>query len=218
MEKEEKKETVKVSNNPDYVKDGLDIVKEIFKKPVDTIKKYAKTNNFVLGLILIGISSLLAGIVSYLAIKELFSASGMGLYYGMMGISSGALKDSAFKIIITVMLYVIAYYAVIASMLHVFAGPLFKVKDADIKKSFALVGTASVILSVVVLLTGILMYVNATLAVIVFVLGSMIYNYALYHGYFESFEIDKNKVIYAFVCTIAVAVFVVGYILPKIFS
>ena len=214
VEKEERK----VEKKPDYVNDGLDILKNIFKKPVDTIAKYSKSEDFTLGLILMGIGSLLTGIILYLVIKEIIKSSGLGMYGYALGISSNALKDEAFKIIMIATLYMIAYFAVVASMLHVFAGSIFKVKDSDIKKTFALVGASSVILSIVVLVSGIAVFINGTLAAILFVLGSMIFNYALYHSYFEVIKVDKNKVIYAFTGTIAVAMFVVGYLLPKILN
>ena len=214
VEKEERK----VEKKPDYVNDGLDILKNIFKKPVDTIAKYSNSENFTLGLILMGIGSLLTGIVLYFVLKEIIKSSSIGLYGYALGMSSNALKDQAFKIIMMATLYMVAYFAVVASMLHVFAGSIFKVKDSDIKKTFALVGASSVILSIVVLVSGIAVFINGTLAAILFVLGSMIFNYALYHSYFEVIKVDKNKVIYAFTGTIAVAMFIVGYLLPKILN
>ena len=66
-----KEETVTIGTNANEIVNSLiDIVKGIFVKPIDTIKKYSDDANMVLGFILIAITSLITGIMGYLFTKS----------------------------------------------------------------------------------------------------------------------------------------------------
>ena len=65
----------------------IEMVKGIFVKPVDTIKKFATSSNFVLGLIAILLNCIVCGVFLYCFISEAMEVVGllMGGYGSLFG-------------------------------------------------------------------------------------------------------------------------------------
>ena len=93
--KEVKKEVVVESktNGFDFnecVNSYIEMVKGIFVKPIDTIKKFATSSNFVLGLIALAINCIVSGIFLYCIAKESINliSSFTGGYSSLLAMSS----------------------------------------------------------------------------------------------------------------------------------
>lgn len=220
-EKEEKKvekEERKVSHSEPstdinwYVNSFIDMIKGIFVKPIDTIKKFATEEYFVLGIIVIILNALLTGVMAYLTLEEAGSAiSGVGLYsLGFSGIEVPFMKT-----LLYVALFMIVGFAVSGAMIYVMAGPLFKA-NTNMKRCIALVGTCASLTLITTILAIICLYISVKVFFIVLLLAGVLYLCHLYHGTQEISNIDENKQGYTFLVAVAVATFVVVYVLPKI--
>lgn len=198
----------------------IDMVKGIFVKPVDTIKKYSTSGNFVLGLIAILLNSIISGIFLYCFCSEAMALLGslMGMMmggYGSLFGSSLVVEVPFMKTFLTGLGFMAVGFSVTALMIYVMAGVIFKDKT-DIKKAFALVGVCSVFTTITTVVAIILNYVSTTFMLIVLLIAGVFYLTHLYQGITETTEVEKNKLAYVFVPAISVATFVVVYILPKI--
>jgi len=197
----------------------IDMLKGIFVKPVDTIKKYATSNNFILGLIALALNCIISGIFLYC-----FCSEAMGMFSSLMGGYSSLLSMGGMSIEVPFMqtflygiLYMAVWFVVTALMVYVMAGVIFKDK-IDIKKAFALVGVTSVFTTVTTLVAIILTYISIKIMTVVLLIAGIFYLTYLCQGISEITKVEKNKLAYVFIPAISVATFVVVYILPKILA
>lgn len=207
-------EVVNPSN--DIINDYIEVLKGVFTKPIDTVKEYSKRSKFNLGMIMIVINALVFGLFVYLAAKE-----GVSFFYAMAyGSYSSLLKTTSveipIKVLIIAMLFMLVYFFCIGGLIHFVTTAIFK-KESDLKKTYVMVGVTSVITTVTTLIALIGMYIHFGVALFVLALGFMYYLLVLYQGFTELTKIDKNKIAYTFTGCYAVTLFVVCYLLPKIF-
>lgn len=90
--------------------------------------------------------------------------------------------------------------------------------DTNFKKILTAVGLSSVIMICALILGAIFSYVKFGLAFVFLIVGVIFSIIYLAFATSESLNVTKDKVAYALVPSIAVALFVMLYILPKIFS
>lgn len=207
------------TNNTDYkeyVDKFLDVVKNIFTKPIDTIKKYTTSQNNVFGIIAILVNCIVMGIFGYLLAKKLLDS--LGIFGDLLGLGSfGNIEIPFFDTFIKGFGYQLVNFACLAGMIYLLANKLFK-SNMDFKKSLSLVGTVSIYNTVVSLIAIICMYISIKLMLIVLLISSLFYVVYLYHGVRETAGVDDNKVAFVYVPAVVVAEFVVLYLLPKIFN
>jgi len=218
-EKEEHVETATVvaaSPSPanDYVNNYMEVAKGIFTHPVDTMKKFGTSENFTLGLIMIAINCLVTVLFVYLGFKELTSNMGeLGSIFSM-GYGYGSAEIPT-EVLIKIFVMMAGGFATTAAMLYVIAGPILKT-NADIKQLFALVGVCSVLTTITTIVALICMYISAKVMLIVLLVCGVLYLAHLYHGFLTTTEVEENKIGYTYVASVAIATFVVVYLLPKI--
>ena len=196
--------------------DYVNIIKGIFTRPSDTIKEYAKGNKFLLGIVAIIINCLISGLFFYFfidnAMKSLGGMFGMGSLMGMGGYSL-----PFGKVFFMGLVFMVFWFAVCALVLFVIANPILKDK-MDIKTAFALVGVCSVFTTLTTVVALVLAFMSVKFAFIVLLLGAVFYLTHLYQGLSDITNINKNKLVYTFVPAVALATFVMIYIVPKFFS
>lgn len=208
------------SNGFDFNKalnDYIEIVKGIFVKPADTIKKFATTNNFVLGLIAILLNCIVCGVFLYCLCSEamgLFS-SFIGGYGSLFDYGSMTAEVPFMKTFLYGVLFMVVGFGVTALMIYLIAGKILKDR-IDIKKAFSLVGVCSVFTTITTVVAIISIYISMKFMFILLLIAGVFYLTHLYQGIIETTEVNKNKLAYVFVPTISVATFVVVYVLPKI--
>ncbi len=211
---EQKERTNEKFDIQSYVNTYIEILKNIFTKPVDTVKKFATEENFILGLIAILINSLISGVFVYCFTKEALNSvtSGMGMY----GLALGLGVEIPFlQVVIYGTVFMVASFLMTSLMIFVFTGSLFK-DDMNFKRATALVGTCSVFTTVTTLACIVLALISIELASYVLLIAGILYFTHLYQGMVEITTFDRNKLAYVFTGVIAITVFVVFYILPKI--
>lgn len=197
-----------------YVNSFIDIVKGIFTKPIDTVKNYATEEYFILGVIALIINSLVTGLMTYFALKE-----STDVLSGMFGFASYGLKTVEIpfmKVFLMISIFMVVGFLVSALMIYVMSALLFKA-NTSIKKCISLVGVCSVLTLITSIVAIVCIYLSMKLFIIVLLLAGVLYLCHMYHGIQAITDIDENKQGYTFLVSVAVATFVVLYILPKLF-
>lgn len=200
----------------DMVNDYISVLKGIFVSPIDTMKNFAKRSKFTLGLIMMVINSLVFGLFVFLFAKEGIT----GLMTAMYGKTLGSLAGSAdveVKVLFIAALLMMAFFLCLGGLLHLISGPIMK-KESDIKRTYALIGASSVLTTVTTLIAIVCVYINFWLMLIVLLVSGVLYMLTTYHGFTELTKVDKNKMAYVFTIAYGITLFVVVYLLPKIFS
>ena len=213
-------EKVATSNSAnDIVNSLIDIVKGIFVKPIDTIRKYADDANMVLGFILIAINSLITGVMGYLLVKESLGAVAsmfMGGYGSLYSLSGASMEVPFFKVAGIIFLIMAVFFVVLAFVSYLVANKVFKA-DTTWKKAIASVGVCSILTSVTSIVAIICIYISMQAFAIVIMLAAILFLGYYYHSIRISSDIDENKQGYTFISALAIAIFVAVYLLPKIF-
>lgn len=209
--------TVSVQTN-DTVQNLTDIIKGIFVKPIDTIKKYTNEKYFSLALILIAILGVAAGLLAMAIVKNAYSlvlgSMGLGTYSSLMGSYQAQIPYA--EIFFGTLIAVIVLAFVYTGLLYLVNSVIFK-GEKSFKKVFSMYGVASSITSAVTLLSAILMFMNVYLGIVVFLLGSVLNMVYTYHGLKYLGEKDANKYGYIYLLTM-VFNFIAMFIIAKIFS
>ena len=209
----------KVINNNDLLNDYIDALKGIITKPVDTMKKYTKSSKFNLALIMLAINVIISGSFVYLFVKEF----AQDIYKLIFGSYSSLLTTAVpnTEIPISIFFYSLIlmalYYLAFAGLLHLICGPIMK-KDSDIKEVIGLMGVNAAFTTITTLLALLFIFINIQISLVILALGGVIFLFNIYRGFTEITKVDKNKMTYAFVCAYVLALFIVFYVIPKIFS
>lgn len=212
-----KEEVVTTSNANDIINSLIEIVKGIFVKPIDTIRKYTDDNNMTLGIILMAINSLITGFMVYFLAKESMGLVSSMMGYGSLYSLSGMNVEVPFmKVVGFTFLIMAVYFVVLAFVSYLVANKLFKA-DTSWKKAIASIGVCSALTSVTTIVAIVCIYISMTVFAIVIALGALLFLGYYYHSIKISSDIDENKQGYTFICAVAAALFVSVYVLPKIF-
>ncbi len=210
------KKEVGTTNSTDinwYVNSFIDMVKGIFTKPIDTIKKFATEEYFILGIIILVLNALLTGVMTYLMLDEVGTTfTNMSGFYSFAATS---IEIPFMKTLLYVTLFMAVGFVVSALMIYVVAALLFKA-NTSIKKCISLVGTCASLTLITTILAIVCLYISTKIFFIVLLLAGVLYLCHLYHGIQKVSDIDENKQGYTFLMAVAVATFVVVYLLPKI--
>ena len=199
------------------INDFINIAKGIFTKPVDTVKEYSKSNKGLLGIIAILINCVVSGFFFYFLCDKALGgmASLFGGGYGSL--MSGSYNLPFGRLFFMGFLMLLFWFAVCGLVLYAIANPILKDK-VDIKAIFALVGVCSVFTTITTLVAWIFVFVKVWIALVVLLIAAGFYLTHLYQGLSDITKIEKNKLVYTFMPAVAVATFVMVYIVPKFFS
>ncbi len=172
------------SSKNEIVESLKDIIVNIFVKPISTITKYSKSNNFNLGLILIGICALVQGIFAIMIAENVTKAFSMGLFT--------VVEIDKLEVFINGALYSILYYLLLVLGTFVVVNKIFKV-PTTYKRNTAMIGVVSVISTVTILVSMILYFVSFEIATIVLILGNLLSIVTLYHSIKNVDKVEDDK-------------------------
>ena len=197
--------------------DFVNIIKGIFTKPADTVKEYSKSEKGLIGIIAILINCIVSGLFFYFLCDKAF-----GSYMTLLGGGYGSLLSGAYsipfgKIFFMGFLFLLFWFAVCGLCLFIIANPILKDK-MDIKSAFALVGVCSVFTTITTLVAWLFLYIKVWIAIAILLVAAGFYLTYLYQGLSDITKIEKNKLAYTFMPSVALATFVMVYIVPKFFS
>ena len=182
--------------------DFIGLIKGLFVRPADTIKKYSQADKWVMGVILLSVNCLISGLLLY------FICLGYGRVSLLSNIGSSIFRKSYSVPFIQPFfggLFGFAlWFGIIAMGIFLFANPIYKSKYS-IKETFALTGSCSIILSMVSIVAILLSLASVTVAISFLSIGLLFFLVYLYQGISDLTKLDKNKLIYVYTPAVVVA-------------
>lgn len=171
----------------------LDVLKGMFIKPLDTIKKYTDVKYFNLSFIFIIVFALGMALFMMSLVGNLSASlySGLGIY------SVINYHIPYLQIFFMMLIGAIIFSFIYSGFLYLVNSIIFK-GDSNFKKVFTMYGINSVVLTVALILSAILMFINLYLGLIVLSAGCMLNMFYLYQGVCNLGVKDKNK--HGYIC------------------
>lgn len=201
--------------------DCLNIVKNFFKKPVDTIEKNANDNKMVHAIIMVVINALTFGLFAICLMKEcvdiiyayMLSASGLGSYGSL--VDTSAIELPYFKTFVLVALVIIVTVALMALLNYLIVNKLFKTQTSY-KRMLTVYGFTSIVSSIANLIASLGLLIDVRVGALVLVIGLLLnQHYISVTTPAACVNADKNKIGYAVVVSLVVTLIVVGFIISK---
>jgi len=200
----------------ELVSKGINIIKNIFVKPIDTIKEYTHAKNFTFSLILTAIMSFLTALFMMPVVKEfsvlIYGVSEMTLYNSFVQ----AIEIPYLKIFFGSFIISFALTFVFTGVLYLTNTIMFKGK-ADFKTIYSLYGVCSIITSASLAVGTILVFLNVILGLIVLLSGIVLNMIYMIYGVKFIGPKDENKFGYIYLIALALNTAVVTFLL-KVFS
>lgn len=190
------------------------VLKGSFTAPISTIKNYNTNSNLIIGIIIMIVCSLAAGIFVYCLINSVTDLS-VGMVSSVTSLIS--FKVEFVSLFFRAFLFVAVYFITLAGMITFMVKIILKV-DASFKKVITALGLSSVIMTCTLILGAVFSYIKFTIGLLFLITGIVFSIIYLSGAVRESLNVSRDKVAYTLVPSIAVALFVMMYILPKIFS
>lgn len=199
--------------------DTKDVIIGMFKKPIDTMKNFIKEENYINGIIYIVINAVLFSLIMLVLSSALYEAF-------MYMFNSSAAYLSAFttqieipyvKIFFISMIFYLLYYVVYGGTTYLMSRYAFK-SDTKLKNIISWLGVNLILLSVIFIVVIICLLINLKFGIIVLSLGSILNTYYLYKSIGDATNTDENKLGYVVLTSVFVTMFIIGFILPKLFA
>lgn len=193
-----------------YGKLFLELTKGIFVKPVDTIRKNSKKENFVFAIVVLFVNAILTGLLFYCIMKEGYGTTEYDRLFFTI-----SFELSFLQIFLKSLLFIIVGFIISIASMYLISHFVLKSK-VDVKEITVMVGVCSIFTIVTNMITIITSFISMKLTFIIVLISGLFYWIYLYQGMSDITHIDKNKRAYVFASTIVVMVFVVLYLLPKL--
>ena len=135
---------------------------------------------------------------------------------GSLGSLSSIANISFGSVFIKIFFYVAVYLVTYAGMMTLMTKVIFK-QNTSFKKILIVTGLSSVFMICALVLASIFSYVKLGFGFLLFIVGIIVSLVNLVATAKDSLNIDKDKVLYSIAPSVLVALFVMCYILPKLF-
>ena len=207
-----KRLTEDVSELKKFYKDTVDLVKGIFKRPIDTLNTYIKDNNYQNSIIYIAFNVVIFSILMLVIVNVLNNT--ISYFY----LDTYMLKNSFtyFRMfLLTIMLYMLSY-VVFSNIYYLISKYIFKC-NIDFKNIITWLGTNSIFLSIIYFLSIFTVILSTKLCLILLLISLIIYNYNLFNSSRFISNTKENYLGYIVTFTIILNLFVTIYVLPQLF-
>ena len=207
----------KVTSNENLFNECLEIAKNFFKKPIDTLEENVNESKLYHALIMIGVNGVAMGLFVIAIAKLLYSTIFLSSGYGsLMSLAAGAnIKIPYFKIFIMTFISVAVIELLFAACSYLISNKIFK-SNTSIQKMITLFGFSTIILSAAALIAAILSFMSIYIALFVLAAGSLLKTYYNYKGLEFACDTDVNKLGYILMPSVIIVSLMVGYLLPRI--
>ena len=122
-----------------------------------------------------------------------------------------------FKVFVVAALMMLCYHLILGGLLYLVSKKILK-KESDIKRIYALIGVNTTVSSIMLIIATLGLFLNLWITIIAVVASGILYFLNLYQGFNELSKVDKNHMVYAFASCYFITLFIVCYIIPKIFA
>lgn len=189
----------------------IDAFKGMFTKPVDTIKTYTNDKSFGMSMILVGIMSVLTGLLT-LSILKNFMEAFIGSMTSSLYFYSTSIDVPYVQSFFIAAITAFALSFIFVGLLYLVNTSMFKGKGTY-KEIYSLYGVASIISSVTVAAAALLFFVNGVVAIAIFALGSLLNLVYMLKGLNIIGPKDENKHGYIYIITMAFYLIVMAIII-----
>lgn len=203
-----------VASNGNLFNECLEIAKNFFKKPIDTLEENVDESKLTHAFIMLGVNGIAMGLFMMAIAKSLYSIMFAG-YGSLMSLAAAQVKIPYVKIFFITFVVTIIVECLITLCSYLLSDKLFK-GNTNIKKMITLFGFSSIIMSAATIVAAILSFINIYIALFVIAAGSMLKTYYNYKGLEFACDTDINKLGYILMPSVLVVSVVVGYLLPRI--
>lgn len=193
--------------------DTMDLVIGIFKKPVDTFKKFINKDNYQNCIIYLASNVVLYSVLM-LVLVNIFSNTISTYYFSLDNIFNQSSFSYFRMFLLNIILYSLSYF-IFASIYYLVSKYLFK-SDVDFKQIISWLGVNSIFLSCLYLLLAVTIIVSTKLFVILFIIGLIIFVYNLFTSSKYVFDKDNYNV-YIMTISIIITFSLVVFVLPHLF-
>ncbi|MDD3341230.1 MAG: YIP1 family protein [Bacilli bacterium] len=188
----------------------IEITKDMFVKPITTLKETIKAENVRAGFLSIVINCFLLAGFACLVTEERLGNSILGFE-----IFSGSLSYA--KIFIQSFTTLFLLYLVLTSLLYIISDVCLK-KKTSYAKIITLLGTISAVNIVTNILAILFIYLSVQLMTIILVAGGLLFLFYLYKGVSLIIPIEENKVAYLLTFVLTILFILAAYVIPGILN
>lgn len=207
---------VSVASNGNLFNECLEIAKNFFKKPIDTLKENVEESKLYHALIMLGINGIAMGLFTMVMAKSLYSTMLLKSGYGsLMSLAKTQVKIPYLKIFFVTFIVTVIIELLIASFSYLISNKIFK-NNTSIKKMITLFGFSTIILSAAIIIAVIFSFINIRIALFILIAGALLKTYDNYKGLEFACDTDVNKLGYILMPSVLIVSILVSYILPKI--
>lgn len=209
--KEEVKEEQTTTSN--LGNDLLDIIKNIWKKPIEIIEKYVKKENLPLSFILLGIGVLVGGIFTYCYTDSIVTGivtqinNKMAGIASMMGQSYTATTPITtipfFQLFLSGILTTALAYTFFILLSKLFVGIIFKGK-ASLKQFTTAVATASVFPTLFTLVGILTSFISYQLTSFIYLIGLILFIVVVVQSFMDVLKAKEERLGYAVPLTVII--------------
>ncbi len=191
--------------------DYVSIVKGIFKKPKETLKKYCTEAYFNVACLSIILNAIVFGGLFHIFLDNCLKKMGFSVKTiqqfiatvtdGLSYLGVDASVDTNFFLKGTLGMAIVS--ALLIGVMYLVHTQAFK-KRIDIKRVVTLVGVAETVLTVGFLLTIVGSYLHVAIALIIFLFGTVMFFTNLHQGYMEISNLNEDKSILTYIISIII--------------
>lgn len=212
VSKTEIKEKVEEIKKNEFVNELLDLIKGIFLKPVTAVINFSKESNFILGIILISLSSILIGLFGTILVDKTLN-SFLGMFsYGL----TGSLGFSFFKTFISLTFISLVVSFAVSFFFDIFVGKVFK-GNSSLKKMIACYGAICMLTSMIMVAAILFTFISIELSFIILLIGSIYSIVLLISSIKQLTDIENNNFVYVYVIVCSIQ-FILIWLLSKILA
>ena len=202
-----------VSTEENILTEYFEILKGMFTKPVQTIKKYATEKNLALGIGSIVICSILFGVLIHVLLSNIFSSVGLDLsvissmiemlntQLATTGISLPVIGSTGVKMAIMFALASV----IMAGLIYLMHVVIFK-KKLDFKKIITMIGVIEVSFSAFLLVATIASFIHYVLGIIITIFAIGFFLVQFHQGILAIALTNRTQTIYTIALCVGIAI------------
>lgn len=201
-----REETEVVVTESDLGNELLDIIKNIWQKPIQTIKKHTEESNIAITLIILAISIVIGGLFTYFYTNSLFKGitSDVNSWLTSIAMLTGEDYSAAtttintpfFSLFISGVLTATLGYVFFILLAKLFVGVIFKGK-ATLKEYASVISLASIFSTVATLISIIIGFISYKVASFIYLAGLIVFIVMVVQSFIDILKAKEDRLGYA---------------------
>lgn len=207
-----KRLTEEVNELSKLAKETKDLIIGLFKRPIDTLKKYINIDNYQNSIIYIAFNVVIFSVLMLILINVLNSTMTY-FYFDYVLVQN---SFSYFRLfLLTIILYLLSYM-VFGYIYYLISKYLFK-NNVDIRNIVSWLGSNSIFLSSIYLLLSITIIISTKISLFILLIAFILYIYNLFVSSKFIANTNENSNGYNLAISVIFTCLLVIYVLPQLF-